>query len=88
LSRNALTIGSNACLQIESVRVRQHDVEHDQIRRQIPHRGKRARSVRRGANLEPLVPQSGRDELGDVRLVVHHQDAAALGRRSRHDSIM
>ena len=56
--RHVLTVASNPCLQLEAVRVRQHHVEHDQIGREIPHRGKRARAVRRRSNLEPLVTQS------------------------------
>jgi hypothetical protein len=83
-----MTIRANPRLQLEPVRVRQHHVEHHQIRRQIAHCRQRTCTVRSRSNLEPLVPQSGRNELGDIRLIVHHQHPAALAPRNCHGPII
>ena len=61
--------------ELEAVAVGKHHVEHDEVgpeRRGLPDR--LAAAARHG-HVEPFVPQGGGHEVGDVRFVVHDQDA-------------
>jgi hypothetical protein len=58
---------------VKAVHVGQHDVEHDEIG-PVPLRGlHRLVSRRRGDHLETRVPQAGRQQFQDVRLVLDHE---------------
>ena len=61
---------------LEPVEVRQHHVEHDQVRRPVLGHGQGAAPGRRLVDVEPLVAQRRRDRVDDRRFVVDDQDAA------------
>ena len=68
-------VGAQALHDLEAVAVGEHHVEHDEVG---PERLGRAERVGAGAgdlDVEAFVAQGGRDEVGDVRLVVDDEDA-------------
>ncbi len=73
--RYVMTVGSEPLHDGEAVAVGEHDVEDHEIGAECR---RRLQGVRPGTchlDVEPFVPQSGRDEVGDVRLVVDDEDA-------------
>ena len=73
--RHVVPVGPQPLHDREAVAVGEHDVEHHEIG---PERGRGLQCVGAGArdlDGESLVAQGGRDEVGDVRLVVDDEDS-------------
>ncbi|CPU65988.1 Uncharacterised protein [Mycobacteroides abscessus] len=67
----------------EPVHVGEHDVEHDDVRPGLPRGADRGVPVERGGDVPALVPQRRGEQLGEVRLVVDHEDADGGAVRAR-----
>ena len=63
--------------QFEAVAVGQHHVEHEEVGPEGRRLPDRVAAGARDGHLEAFVAQRGRDEVGDVRLVVDDEDARA-----------
>jgi hypothetical protein len=86
--RHVLPIATDPRLQLEAVSVGEHDVEHDQVGREIANRRERLRPVSCRAHLEALVAQGDRNELDDVPLVVDNQNPGLRGINAHPHIIM
>ncbi|GIU90393.1 MAG: hypothetical protein KatS3mg010_1492 [Acidimicrobiia bacterium] len=70
---------------LESVEVRQADVEHHEPRRVVAYEPQRVLARAGLHHAEPVAPQVQLDEVGDVRFVVDDEDRAAVHHmRDRH----
>jgi hypothetical protein len=75
VNRDPGVVLGQASQDLEAVEVGQHDVEHHEVRAKA---GGRTQGVAAGMghlDLQPLVAQGHRDQVGDADLVVHHQHA-------------
>ena len=70
----AVAAGAQAPADLEAVDVREHPVEHDQIRLLPGDQLERVPAVRGLVDLEALVAERGRDGVDDRRLVVDDED--------------
>jgi hypothetical protein len=71
--RRAGALGAEATRDLEALHVGQHDVEHDQVRT-VPLGGLHGLGARgRGDHVEARVPQAGRQQLQDVRLILDNK---------------
>ena len=78
--RHVVPVGAQPLHDREAVAVGEHDVEHDEVGAE---RLGRPQGVGAGAgdlDVEAFVAQGGRDEIGDVRLVVDDEDSVSATR--------
>ena len=81
--RRGVLVGAQQPADLEAVDVRQHQVEHDEIRR-LGARPRRARRVptKRASVAYPAFSRYRADEFRDVGIVLDHQDASGHFRNS------
>ena len=73
--RHVVPVGAQPLHDREAVAVGEHHVEHDEIGPELLGRAERFGAVAGDLDAEALVAQGGRDEVGDVCLVVDDEDS-------------
>src|SRR2546421_10331471 len=77
--RHLPTRRGEAAEDLEAIDVRQHDVEDHQSGLEGLDLGQRVTAAERGLHAEALVAERHGDQLGDVQLIVDHQDPLRIG---------
>src|SRR3954468_3009213 len=77
--RHPRALRAEALGDVEALHVRQHDVEHDEVRAERGDLRERVGAGAGGLDAEALEPQGHRDDVDDVGLVVDDEDAVGLG---------
>ena len=70
-----LVVGAQEPADLEAVHVRQHQVEHDEVRRLRAHAVERVATRRHSLGRIAGLLEVADDELGDVGIVFDHEDA-------------
>ena len=73
-------VGAEALDHLKAVAVGQHDVEHHEVGPEVLGRTQRVGAGRRHLDVEAFIPEGGCDEVGDVRLVIHHENTGVAHR--------
>ena len=70
-----MAVGAQSLHDREAVAVGEHDVEHHEVGAERRRRLQRVGAGAGDLDVEAFVAQGGRDEVGDVRLVVDDEDS-------------
>ena len=68
-------VARQGAAELPPVDARHHQVEHDQVRLELVDDAEGDMTVWSGADIEPLMAQAERDEVGDALLVVDDEEA-------------
>ena len=71
-------VPGNGAAQLPAIHPRHHEIEDDEIRFELVDRLEAGASVRRGPDVEALVGEAQRYEVGDARLIVDDEDPGRL----------